>query len=71
MAAKESTFVDEAILFFIYEATKLLPLPFETPYQWTKRKRGMSRPNYYANIFQLQKRGVLKITKKITKNLSN
>ena len=66
MENKETTFVEE-VLYFIYEATKLLPLPFETPYQWSKRNRGMSRPNYYASIFQLQKRGVLKITEKNNK----
>ncbi len=66
MANRTSTFVDE-ILYFIYESTKLLPLPFETPYEWSKRNRGVSRPNYYANIFQLHKRGVLKVTEKNNK----
>lgn len=63
MAKKQNTFVS-GLMFFIYESTKLLPIPFETPYQWSKRTLNCSRQNYYANIFNLTKRGALKTISK-------
>lgn len=63
MAKKTDTLVSN-ILAVLYETAKFLPLPFETPYEWTRRQRGVSKPNYYATLFSMQKRGVVKMVKK-------
>ena len=63
MAKNQNSFVG-GLMFFIYESTKLLPIPFETPYQWSRRALNSNRQNYYANVFNLKKRGALKIISK-------
>jgi len=63
MPKKGNGFVN-GLLFFIYEGTKLLPIPFESPYQWAHRTLHMERSNFYANLFALEKRGVVRVISK-------
>ena len=63
MPKKENTFISE-FLNFLIEASELLPLPLETPYNWVKRQRGTTKKGYASILSNLQKRGAVKIISK-------
>jgi phenylacetic acid degradation operon negative regulatory protein len=63
MPKKINTFVNN-FLFFLEEASKLLPLPFETPYEWTKRQRGFNNKGYASMLSNLGKQGTIKVFSK-------
>jgi phenylacetic acid degradation operon negative regulatory protein len=67
MAKKQNTLVND-ILGFLGGLTDFLPRPLETPYQMVRRIRRLQYKEYYNAVYQLKKRGVVKIEKKDGKN---
>ncbi|MDR3642077.1 MAG: hypothetical protein P4L74_00420 [Candidatus Doudnabacteria bacterium] len=67
MAKKQNTLVND-ILVFLGGLTDFLPRPLETPYQMVRRIRKLQYKEYYNALYQLKKRGVVKIEKKDGKN---
>ena len=59
MLRKYKTFVSD-FLETLKEMGKLLPLPFETPYQHMKRMRTMQPKKYYDSLYYLEKQGIIK-----------
>ncbi len=62
MPKKQNTTIS-LILEFLSEASELLPLPFEAPYAWVKRQRSYPKSRYYSRLFDLKKRGAIKVYK--------
>lgn len=61
---KESFNLGEALLLTLFELAKLLPLPLESPGEWTKRQRGFSRRQYSNSLYNLKKKGMVKVVQK-------
>ncbi len=66
MPLKENSFITD-LMSFISEASKLLPLPFETPYGWVKRQRSGGGQYFYTSLNRLKKKGYLKVIEKNNK----
>jgi CRISPR-associated endonuclease Cas2 len=67
--AKQSkilTCIDEVLL-TISELSGMLPLPFETPYDWARRLRTIEPKSYYDQLFQLQRQGKVAVTQQADK----
>jgi CRISPR-associated endonuclease Cas2 len=59
---------EPSVVFTILDALinfgRLLPMPFETPYEHVKRMRRFDPDSYGQTVWKMQKRGVLKVVKK-------
>jgi CRISPR-associated endonuclease Cas2 len=66
MKNKDHSSIGEYILFFLSEAAEMLPRPFETPYQHSRRllHGNLSYQSYNTTVHRLQKRGLVEVVKK-------
>ena len=63
MAKKDNTFVND-ILETLLDFGRILPRPFETPYQHIRRIRNLELKKYYDTVNNLKSRGAIKIISK-------
>lgn len=63
MAKKDNTLVND-ILDSLHYLGKILPRPFETPYQHVKRIRNLELKEYYDTVHNLRSRGAVKVISK-------
>ncbi len=67
MPKKESTLVN-AVLFPLYAAGEVLSIFFASPYEWSRRLQhaqyGESYSSYRGTIYQIKKRGLIRIVEK-------
>lgn len=54
----------ESIINMLWEFGQLLPRPFEAPYEYIKRASGIKRKTYYDTVYNLNRKGTLKIISK-------
>lgn len=63
MKARKATLTDR-VLSVLLEIGEILPRPFETPYSYIKRAGGVSKKKYRRTVHDLEKRGILEISRK-------
>ena len=63
MAKRKKSIVKD-ILNFLEESFEYLPAPFESPYGYLRRVDRIPYKNYYNTVWQMKKRGIVKVESK-------